>query len=127
MQRNEFLPENISQNYRDLVRTGKETALHAAYRIGSQAKINLLLKHRANANALWLGDTVQDIERKYRLKTKTQFKIVQGRIHDDSEVETVKQCRLFLRKEETKSIVNSVCETMEIAEWFASVHLSRTS
>ena len=36
VQREKFLPENISQNYKDQVRTGKETALHAAYRIGSQ-------------------------------------------------------------------------------------------
>ena len=42
VQRDQFLPEKINEKYTELVSSGKETALHAAYRIGSQAKIELL-------------------------------------------------------------------------------------
>ena len=63
---------------------------------------------------MWLWDTVQDIERNYRLNTKTKFKIInKTNIKGGSAVETVRHCRLFLREKETRSVFQSVCQAME--------------
>ena len=111
VQRDQFLPEQIDERYRSLVLSGKDTALHAAYRIGSKAKIELLLKYGANAGALWLGETPYDLQRKYCLKKKSKF-ILCPHHTGVSNVEAVKKCRSFLRSEETRMIFNSVCQAM---------------
>ena len=45
------------------------------------------------------------------MNTKTQFKIAHRLNKNGSEVETVMQCRSFLREEETLFIYKSVCKT----------------
>ena len=55
--------------------TGSERALHAASRIGSAAKKELLLKYGANLNFLWNNKTAEETGKKYGIQNKTLYEM----------------------------------------------------
>ena len=96
---------------------GKEAALHAAYRIGSIAKINLLLSCKAKRDLQWIGDSLDDIEKKYNIDGPDIFKIhphLSSFGSKMSPLECVIKCREFVHSMETKEIVESLTKSVKL-------------
>ena len=55
---------------------GSETALHAAFRIGSNSKTDLLLEFEANSESTWIGDSHEEIRHKYSFLSKLRARNV---------------------------------------------------
>ena len=95
---------------------GNETALHAAYRIGSEAKIDLLLKFGARSDCQWMGESPKDLCIKYKLQSKSCYKLDPCSSQNDESLalEQVVNCRAFMKCDETKNIVKNVCKCVEL-------------
>ena len=91
---------------------GNETALHAAARIGSQIKIELLLQHGADPNIFWIGETYRGIEQKYKqLKSQTLYRVPLD-VNHAKELAIVQACRQFMYKKETRFIIFHISEIL---------------
>ena len=111
-----YIDTRMNSEYRHFVTEGRETALHAAYRMNSAKKVNLLLKYGANPDKIWMGETPEEIGKRYNnggelLGSYNHRILLQPpSVHSPScdVLETVKNCRKFLRHPETKDIFQSV-------------------
>ena len=102
---------------------GRETALHAAARIGSEKKIEILLQHGADLNKLWIGETYLETKQKYQvLESLTKHTIPTELMKEPEKViQDIRSCRLFMLKDETRDIafnisyiMTQVCSTVSI-------------
>ena len=121
---------SLSKTYEDKVRKSRETALHTAYRIGSQRKIELLISNKANTELEWIGLKPKEIEPLYSMcehsslyfvacsNESSQLCNLEGR----TPLDTVKDCRSFIRSDETKLIAHLVKESIgNICEYVSKV------
>ena len=91
---------------------GRETALHAAARIGSQRKINLLLQLGAYPRALWIGETYIETKQKYAKLSSQRIYTIPSKLNNGENVNIVRSCRQFMYKTETRLIAFYICKTM---------------
>ena len=106
---------DVPRDYLQLMNEGKETALHAAARIASKKKIELLLKYGADKQALWIGWTYSEVREKYETDCLYMYNatIPQIKTHDKGAiVELIKSCRQFMYKNETKDLIALISKSM---------------
>ena len=86
---------------------GHETALHAACRLGSQQKIDLLLLHGACRETKWLDKKPDETLRQYGvLHRPTQFTLPSATTTNN--INRIMSCRDFMRQSETKAIYREI-------------------
>ena len=113
-----YLDPRLDESYQKLIRESKETALHAAYRLNSRPKIDLLFKFRANTDILWMGETPKQVGKRYSwpdfVITHSHKIPRRQQLSSSLSLKTVKNCRKFMREPETKIIFQSVFKTVKV-------------
>ena len=112
---------SLSKVYEEKVRESRETALHTAYRIGAERKINVLLNKQANTELRWIGMKPKEIEPLYSMLEHSSLYFVSCsnessqlcNLEGRSPINIVRNCRSFIRSDETKLIVKSVIESIQ--------------
>ena len=99
---------------RRYVTHGYETALHAAARMLSENKVELLIQHRANTKLQWMHETYLQLREKYiNCNTLYTVSAKSKNVFVAEQLDMVKTCREFLRSRETHALAKAVSELMK--------------
>ena len=93
------------REFKQLYDDGRETAVHNAFRSGSQKKIELIMTFASNKELKWIGETPTEIKKKYSaVNPDNSLKMYVDQERSQISLDKIRKCRDFMKSDETKLV-----------------------